>query len=259
MKKNTGAGIIILKKEPDLMSAAKMLKLENLYNKLILFKGRPYSSQTVSPGEIDDATFEDIYPVVVAIALKNYIRNNSDKLETQLTQAFPSGIIPAEALKDMNVTDYGINLGTIYVSSNIKEIAAKAFSNSSIRKLLMGSSLVKVGSGAFKGCENLTGADFRYSKFQTVSADTFSDCPNLKTVILPKTLHVILPHAFDNVNSDIKIYVPFNKVGEQVSIPESEMNFFKQHLIPYNTEPVQRVMPSDTWESDDDYDEEDYE
>jgi len=78
---------------------------------------------------------------------------------------------------------YGESLEEVTISISITEIDEYAFENASIKKIILPSSLLKIGYCAFKNCrlleEVITSKNILY-----VDAGAFIGCKNLKSIFL---------------------------------------------------------------------------
>ena len=90
------------------------------------------------------------------------------------------------------------NNKTIEVLEGITEIPANAcerFEN--LESVILPSTLLEIGNGAFYGCDNLKNIDFsRCSKLERISQGAFQECGSLQHVNLPSSLLSIGDDAF---------------------------------------------------------------
>lgn len=69
-----------------------------------------------------------------------------------------------------------------------------------LESVALGSSVVKIENGAFKGCDKLLGVAFGHS-IDTIGASAFADCAQLTIVELPDMLSKLGNNAFSNCTS----------------------------------------------------------
>lgn len=92
--------------------------------------------------------------------------------------------------------------------NGIKKIMASAFLNdTTVKEIIGGNKIDFIGTGAFKGCENLEKVDLSKSKITEIKPETFKGCINLKTILLPTKNSVSVYHidAFEGCPSELRI------------------------------------------------------
>lgn len=90
---------------------------------------------------------------------------------------------------------YCTNLTTVYLPNSLKYIGIEAFANCTSLTSVSIPESVKVGFGAFYGCESLTDVNIS-AKSSKIAANAFLDCKNIK--------HITAPHIF----SSLKLQFP---------------------------------------------------
>ena len=65
-----------------------------------------------------------------------------------------------------------------------------------LKTVTLGTNTTELASRAFDGCSSLSTIDLK--NVEVIKSNAFSDCPNLKFIELPDTIHTIDPQAFDD-------------------------------------------------------------
>lgn len=87
------------------------------------------------------------------------------------------------------------------------EIPESTFEGSGIKVVPMHNALDKIGSKAFKGCEQLTEL-ICGPKLRVIAPYAFAECSNLKNVDFGTNLKALEEHAFENCASIERLYIP---------------------------------------------------
>ena len=95
----------------------------------------------------------------------------------------------AESIYTYTVTDEEVTITAVkkYVSGYIE-----------IPEEIEGLSVVKIGDGAFSGCENISGIEISKT-VREIGSLAFEGCTNLQTIVIPESVKKIGRDAFDNV------------------------------------------------------------
>ncbi len=123
--------------------------------------------------------------------------------------------VKARTINDINIVipDYIDIDGAKY---KVTSIAANAFKNSDLRKIVLSDSVTTIGSNAFSGCKKLYTATMG-KKLKTIGKNAFSGCSTLKTLNMGKNVTTINEKAFYQCTALTKITIPekVNKIGKQ--------------------------------------------
>ncbi|MBR4759287.1 MAG: leucine-rich repeat protein [Lachnospiraceae bacterium] len=115
----------------------------------------------------------------------------------------------AETVVYTGVTESDKNKTTITIPAKVElpdgktyqvtEIKAKAFKgNKKLKKIVIGSNIIVIGSNAFNGCANLTTVTIKGSALNTIKAGAFSGCKKMKSITIGKNVRKIEKNAFKN-------------------------------------------------------------
>ena len=105
------------------------------------------------------------------------------------------------------------SLKEIVLPAKITSIGGGIFADSGIAKVTM-EGVTEIPSAAFAGCKNLT--SFSFDNIKSIGRGSFSDCENLKEVIIPETVEEIQYGWYDS---------PFENCGaERVVIKNERMS-----------------------------------
>jgi len=95
-----------------------------------------------------------------------------------------------------------------FASLSVEEIPYGAFMKSGIESLVIGDGTTRIGSSAFRNCENLTNVVMG-KNVKEVGYEAFDNCFSLKAIdFLPEGLEIIGDYAFSNNYSVSEIRVP---------------------------------------------------
>ena len=78
---------------------------------------------------------------------------------------------------------------------------------SSIRRVVLGGSIVSIGMSTFAGCSSLTSV-YIFEGFTSIGEGAFYNCTSLTSVYIPKSVTSIEGDAFDYCTSLTSIYIP---------------------------------------------------
>lgn len=92
------------------------------------------------------------------------------------------------------------NLELTSLPNQLEKIGDNAFTNCSGIQLTELPALSELGKEAFKGCTRLFDIDLSRCNLTQIPSASFSDCKNIRSVILPETLTAINSHAFENTS-----------------------------------------------------------
>ncbi len=95
----------------------------------------------------------------------------------------------------------------VVLSDNINEIQENAFYESSIRSVVFGNGLVKMGAESFYKCQNITSVVLP-SGIQEIGSSCFSNCSGLNSIIFPNSLQKIEMCCFYNCKKLKEINIP---------------------------------------------------
>ena len=102
--------------------------------------------------------------------------------------------------------------GVIRIPNGVTNISQDVFySNDSITKVIIPSSVVSIGAQAFWDCDGLTSVEIYGSGLQIIGAKAFYHCSALASINLPSSLLSIGEEAFYNCKNLITVNIP-NKV-----------------------------------------------
>lgn len=91
-------------------------------------------------------------------------------------------------------------LGLASLPNSLVEIGKSAFQDCTSLQLTGFPPLSNLGTEAFKGCTRLFDIDLSRCSLTQIPSASFSDCKNLRSVILPETLTAINSLAFENTS-----------------------------------------------------------
>ncbi len=112
----------------------------------------------------------------------------------------------------ITIKDFAFNftkLKTITVPKSVKTIGSNAFSQSTFETIIFeeGSSLISLGSSAFRFCDNLEEIMLPNGVIK-IESDLFQHCENLKKVYFSSNVTYIGSHAFDDCKSLKEMILP---------------------------------------------------
>ncbi len=127
-------------------------------------------------------------------------------------------------------------MGTYYVPDGITEIPESAFANSSLNKIILPTSVTKIGNDAFIDCINLTSIVFaapaigETEQELTIGKRAFSGCIALREIVLPSRLTEIeLSKYYVNALGEVVSGVDYAFVGcnslETISVAEGSATY----------------------------------
>lgn len=96
----------------------------------------------------------------------------------------------------------------IVIPDNVVKISRNAFAGSAIVRFASSSSLKKICSNAFLGCNNLVEVDLSESQNLDIDNGVLSGCLNLQTVIVPPTITRIKDNFFSSCKSLKNFIIP---------------------------------------------------
>lgn len=93
-----------------------------------------------------------------------------------------------------------VNLKTLNIGNNVKEIPSYAFSNcASLKSVTLPASLIKIGESAFRNCSSLTSISIPNSVV-SLGDYSFAECINLKDIIIGCSVKDINNKVFNGCN-----------------------------------------------------------
>lgn len=107
------------------------------------------------------------------------------------------------------------------VTYKITKVGEKAFANSNIKNVELGSNIKEIQKGAFKNCKELKKVVFP-SGLEIVGKGAFKNCIKLSEVKLPASVHIIRSNAFKN-NKSLKKFV----LGKKEKISKKGLRKFE--------------------------------
>ena len=106
-----------------------------------------------------------------------------------------------------------INLASVDIPDSVVRIGSCSFEwCTSIKKISVPKTVKEIGEGAFCVCKSLENIDLPESLHEQTFDDTFSNCPKLKQITIPKGV-TELNTAFNNCESLTEIIVPEGVTG----------------------------------------------
>ena len=113
--------------------------------------------------------------------------------------------IPKNFLKHSAIKEIDLS------KTNISSIHQEAFFDcENLEKIILPSSLSKIGSNAFTYCEKLKEIDLSNTKIEVIRNETFVHCINLSKIFFPDTLKRIDNFVFYNCKNLKEITIPNN-------------------------------------------------
>ncbi|MCR5349546.1 MAG: leucine-rich repeat domain-containing protein [Acholeplasmatales bacterium] len=97
------------------------------------------------------------------------------------------------------------NIDSITIPDNVTSIGAYAFSDCSVKNIVLGNGIDIIAKNAFGYCTNLTSITIPNS-VKTIKSDAFTRCENLMQVTLGENVTTIENYAFNNCESIREIY-----------------------------------------------------
>ena len=103
----------------------------------------------------------------------------------------------------------GSSMGVLYYDSHISH-------PSSIKRVILGSSVVSMGNGAFTWCTSLTSIHIS-KRITSIGTGVFDECSSLPSVYIPNSVTSIGDLAFRQCRSLVSIHIPesVTSIGEQ--------------------------------------------
>ena len=121
---------------------------------------------------------------------------------------------------------YGLE--TVEIPDSVNYIEDHAFCRcSSLKTITLGSNIKALQKYAFSDCFQLTQADLKLAKIETLEEGMFNNCTKLQTIKLPKTLIKISSHSILGAENCISLEL---NEGLKV-IEEANLEFMKQISI----------------------------
>jgi len=130
---------------------------------------------------------------------------------------------------------------TVEIRDSETEATTQSFkSHTYIKKLIIPSSVKRIGIEAFNGCDNLEEVVFKEnSQLESIGTAAFYGCANLRTINLPNTLTTIGSHAFEKCPLNPNVIVPtsiinagkFAFFGCDVTFPDEYDEAIKTKLL----------------------------
>ena len=124
--------------------------------------------------------------IIEGITLKKY--TGADAVVT-----VPDGI----KIIDMYAFSRCQTIDSIVLPDSLEKICCWAFSDSTIREIIIPDSVTEVGENAFTGCENLCSVTLSKG-ISSVAEGLFSDCIKLPSITIPDNITSIGGNAFNN-------------------------------------------------------------
>lgn len=158
-----------------------------------------------------------------------YVRYSGEEKSQTKKIIIPEGV---EYFRNCDSYSHFDNLEEIILPSSLREVHAKAFWASTIKRIVLPENVQKIEWGVVSECDRLSFAEV---KGNVLGMEMFEDCPNLQTVILSGTPEEIPVKAFNRCKSLREITIPegvkkicpvaFARSGlESIIIPESVTN-----------------------------------
>lgn len=114
-----------------------------------------------------------------------------------------------------NAFSFCSHLELTSLPNQLEKIGDNAFTNCSGIQLTELPALSELGNEAFKGCTRIFDIDLSRCSLTQIPSASFSDCKNLRSVILPETLTAINSLAFENTSLNfIELPQAVKTIGE---------------------------------------------
>ncbi|MCT4600814.1 MAG: leucine-rich repeat protein [Marinifilaceae bacterium] len=114
------------------------------------------------------------------------------------------------------IGEYAFNrcskLKTIKLPENLKILDKEAFNGTGLEKITIPNSIITLGTGVFKYCNNLKEVIIE-DGITYISSETFHSCSKLKSIIIPESVSKIDSDAFKSCTSLEEITIP-NQIKE---------------------------------------------
>ena len=92
-----------------------------------------------------------------------------------------------------------------YLGLPVKEVRNSAFRYFTIKSLVIGKNITKIGDFAFEGCEELTSIQLG-ENVQHIGSYAFAECAKLQSFVIPASVKKIQIYAFKNCSSVKEVY-----------------------------------------------------
>lgn len=191
---------------------------------------------------IDDNNFDRLYKNAFIELVSNQI--------PQLTQILlDAGIDPLQHVTKVPfMYASGLELTSVEIPDGVQGIDARAFENcKSLTKVVVPDSAKDINYAVFQGCTSLVDVklpvrikggtsptlfegctslkSIKLPECAFIGSDLFSNCINLESIYIPKTVTTILPNAFDNCTSLTTIHYE-GTVLEWLSINKRDLSSY---------------------------------
>ncbi len=105
-----------------------------------------------------------------------------------------------------------INLRSLTIGENVTTIPYGIFKGCmGLTSVTIPKSVITIGGGAFRGCSGLTSVRYNAKKCEvmgTSNETVFSDCPNLRSLVIGEDVTTIPPHAFYSCSALASLKIP---------------------------------------------------
>lgn len=123
----------------------------------------------------------------------------------------------------------GVEVPTIIVPENVTRINSWGLANNKAKNVIISNPNVELQRGFLSGSA-ITSITLPEG-LKLIPQEAFRNCSNLSRVNLPKSVLRIKPSAFEYTDANLKIVTPYREaVSEKLTIPSSEVDFYKEHL-----------------------------
>lgn len=145
----------------------------------------------------------------------------------------PNSSNPASFAGALHINNELVTTVNLTTATKISAYAFNEFKN--ITSVTMGDSVKSVGESAFYGCEQLTSVIFSNCSQTTIHSYTFSNCYNLKTLVIPASIKTVKSYAFFNCANLKNVYslgtVGYNTITVENYSWANDNIFFKNATI----------------------------
>ena len=97
----------------------------------------------------------------------------------------------------MSITEDGV----LDLNGILKITHGQFNGNQSIKKIIIGNTLKKIGVYTFQDCKELVEVDFTNTKISIIPESCFLNCIKLESIILPNEIKIIDSHGFSGCKS----------------------------------------------------------
>ena len=140
-----------------------------------------------------------------------YIKYAWQNDEKHYMRSFMTRLLQERVSSESAFAKFSLDVfSAVIIRDSETEVATHSFkSHTYIKKLIIPSSVKRIGFEAFNGCNNLEEVVFKEnSQLESIGTAAFYGCAKLRTINLPNTLTTIGSHAFEKCPLDSNVIVP---------------------------------------------------